>query len=133
MLFRSLVTRAAGSGPSPGHEWFADRADETGLHFKGGRTDRLFDGVYLTYSRDNGRTWSKPVRDPVIHKFYDGQGLVSPYGKIVQLPAGTAHLCAAGLAQRSSADPRVSLDRQFSSRAPACPLTLRNSPLGSGP
>jgi len=26
-------TRAAGSGPGPGHEWFADRADETGLHF----------------------------------------------------------------------------------------------------
>jgi len=111
----------------------AGNYDETGLHFKGGRTDRLFDGVYLTYSRDNGRTWSKSVRDPVIHKFYDAQGLVSPYGKIVQLPDGTAHLCAAGLAQRSAADPRVSLDRQFSSRAPACPLTLRNSPLGSEP
>ena len=67
----------------------AGNYDETGLHFKGGRTDRLFDGVYLTYSRDNGRTWSRPVRDPVIHKFYDGQGLVSPYGKIVQLPDGT--------------------------------------------
>ena len=64
----------------------AGNYDETGLHFKGGRTDRLFDGVYLTYSRDNGRTWSRPVRDPVIHKFYDGKGLVSPYGKIVQLP-----------------------------------------------
>jgi len=83
----------------------AGNYDETGPHFKGGRTDRLFDGVYLTYSRDNGRTWSRPVRDPVIHKFYDGKGLVSPYGKIVQLPDGTAHLCAAGLAQRSAADP----------------------------
>ena len=29
------------------------------------------------------------MRDPVIHKFYDGKGLVSPYGKIVQLPDGT--------------------------------------------
>src|SRR5712671_7312244 len=26
-------TRAAGSSPGPEHEWFADRAEETGLHF----------------------------------------------------------------------------------------------------
>ena len=26
-------TGAGGPGPGPGHEWFADRADETGLHF----------------------------------------------------------------------------------------------------
>src|SRR5712691_4847663 len=26
-------TRAAGSGPTPEHEWFVDRAEEAGLHF----------------------------------------------------------------------------------------------------
>jgi sialidase-1 len=62
--------------------------DETGLRFKGSRHERLFDGAYLIFSKDNGRTWSKPRRDPAIHKFYSGQGLVSPYGKIVQLPDG---------------------------------------------
>jgi Neuraminidase (sialidase) len=67
----------------------AGNYDETGLRFKGGRNDRIFDGVYLISSKDNGRTWSKPVRDPVIHKFYDGKGQVSPYGKIVQLADGT--------------------------------------------
>ena len=67
----------------------AGNYDETGLTFKGTRNDRIFDGVYLAFSKDNGRTWSKPVRDPVIHKFYDGKGHVSPYGKILQLPDGT--------------------------------------------
>jgi hypothetical protein len=64
--------------------------DETGLHFKGGRNDRVFDGVYLVFSKDNGKTWTKPVRDAAIHKFYDGKGHVSPYGKIVQLADGAA-------------------------------------------
>jgi hypothetical protein len=41
----------------------AGNYDETGLRFKGGRNDRIFDGVYLISSKDNGRTWSKPVRD----------------------------------------------------------------------
>lgn len=64
--------------------------DETGLRFKGTRKDWVFDGVWLIFSRDNGRTWTKPVRDGAIHKFYAGQGAVSPYGKIVVLPDGTA-------------------------------------------
>jgi hypothetical protein len=64
--------------------------DESGERFKGGRNDRVFDGVYLIFSKDNGKTWSKPVRDETIKKFYAGQGLVSPYGKIVQLTDGTA-------------------------------------------
>lgn len=63
--------------------------DEAGLRFKGTRKDRVFDGVYLVFSNDNGRTWSKPARDPAIHRFYSGQGHVSPYGKIIQLPDGT--------------------------------------------
>jgi Neuraminidase (sialidase) len=62
--------------------------DSTGLHF-GKREERVFDGVYLTFSRDNGKSWSTPVRDSAIHQFYAGKGDVSPYGKIVQLPGGT--------------------------------------------
>ncbi|MBL8173829.1 MAG: exo-alpha-sialidase [Bryobacterales bacterium] len=62
--------------------------DETGLRFKGGRNDRRFDGVYLVFSKDNGKTWSKPVRDPAIYGFYANKGHISPYGKIIQLPAG---------------------------------------------
>jgi hypothetical protein len=54
----------------------------------GKREQRVFDGVYLTFSKDNGKSWSKPVRDPAIHQFYAGKGDVSPYGKIVQLPRG---------------------------------------------
>lgn len=68
----------------------ASNYDETGLKFKGTRTDRQFDGVYVVLSKDNGRTWSKPRRDGTIHQFYTGQGLVSPYGKMVQLADGTA-------------------------------------------
>ncbi|MGH9662053.1 MAG: sialidase family protein, partial [Bryobacteraceae bacterium] len=49
---------------------------------------RDFDGVYLTRSRDNGRTWSRPQRSAAIHAFYAGKGAVSPYGKIVQLADG---------------------------------------------
>jgi sialidase-1 len=63
--------------------------DETGLRFAAKREDRIFDGVYLIFSKDNGRTWSKPVRDPAIYDFYKGKGAISPYGKIVQLPDGT--------------------------------------------
>lgn len=62
--------------------------DAAGLRFAK-REDRVFDGVYLIFSKDNGKTWSKPVRDPVTHQFYAGKGLVSPYGKIVQLADGT--------------------------------------------
>ncbi len=63
--------------------------DESGLRFVGKREDRVFDGVYLTFSKDNGKTWSKPVRDKAIRDFYAGKGAVSPYGKIVQLADGT--------------------------------------------
>ncbi len=62
--------------------------DESGLRFPS-REKRVFDGVYLVFSKDNGKTWSKPVRDAAIHNFYANKGLVSPYGKIVQLKDGT--------------------------------------------
>lgn len=67
----------------------AQNYDETGLKFKGTRKDRVFDGVYVMRSKDKGRTWSSPVRSEAIHRFYTGQGLVSPYGKMAQLPDGT--------------------------------------------
>jgi hypothetical protein len=64
--------------------------DESGERFKGERKDRPFDGVYLIFSKDHGRTWTKPVRDETIKKFYSSGGAVSPYGKMVQLHDGTA-------------------------------------------
>ncbi len=63
--------------------------DASGLHFVGKREDRVFDGVYLIFSKDNGKTWTKPVRDAGIYNFYAKKGHVSPYGKIIQLKDGT--------------------------------------------
>lgn len=63
--------------------------DESGKKFLGGRSSRIFDGVYVKRSKDNGRTWTKPERSETIHQFYSPNGLVSPYGKIVQLGDGT--------------------------------------------
>ena len=67
----------------------ASNYDATGLQFKGTRKDRVFDGVYLVRSKDDGKTWTKPQRSEPIHKFYEGRGVVSPYGKIVQMKVGT--------------------------------------------
>jgi len=67
----------------------ASNYDATGLKFAGGRKDRVFDGVYLMRSKDDGKTWTKPERSAPIHKFYEGRGVVSPYGKIVQMKDGT--------------------------------------------
>jgi hypothetical protein len=43
-----------------------------------------FDALYTIRSHDSGKTWDKPVKSSL-----DGMG-ASPYGKIVQLPDGTA-------------------------------------------
>ena len=67
----------------------AKNYDETGRKFRGTRKDRVFDGVYVMRSANKGKTWSKPERSETIHSFYAGKGLVSPYGKIVQLMDGT--------------------------------------------
>lgn len=67
----------------------AKNYDETGRKFKGDRTSRVFDGVYLMRSTDEGKTWSKPVRSETIHNFYVGKGLVSPYGKMAVAKDGT--------------------------------------------
>ncbi len=60
-----------------------------GLRLPPKREDRVFDGVYLMRSKDKGKTWTKPVRDPGIYSFYQGNGAVSPYGKIIELKDGT--------------------------------------------
>jgi len=53
------------------------------------RSQWSFDGVYCMASHDRGTTWSRPQRSEAIHKFYAGEGAVSPYGKIIQLRDGT--------------------------------------------
>jgi len=62
---------------------------EDGLRLPPKREERVFDGVYIMRSKDKGKTWTKPVRDPSIYSFYMGRGAVSPYGKIIQLKDGT--------------------------------------------
>jgi len=63
---------------------------DDGLKFaKSGRFERIFDGVYLIRSEDNGRTWSPAEMLEPIRSFYAGKGAVSPYGKIIQLGDGT--------------------------------------------
>lgn len=64
--------------------------DESGLKFTSERReDRKVDGVYLMRSEDNGKSWSEPQLSETIHSFYEGQGTVSAYGKIIQLDDGT--------------------------------------------
>jgi len=58
------------------------------------RKDRVFDGVYIIRSTDQGRTWSEPRRKPETRRPPGDKNVVSaavsPYGKIVQLKDGTA-------------------------------------------
>ena len=64
--------------------------DATGFGFgKARREERILDGVYVVRSRDGGKSWTEPQRSEAIYNFYRTKGLVSPYGKIIQLPDGT--------------------------------------------
>ncbi|MBY0504308.1 MAG: glycoside hydrolase [Bryobacteraceae bacterium] len=60
----------------------------------GARKDRVFDGVYVLRSTDQGRTWSPSKRSPETRRPPGDKNVVStavsPYGKIVQLKDGTA-------------------------------------------
>ncbi|MEO6966180.1 MAG: sialidase family protein [Acidobacteriaceae bacterium] len=66
--------------------------DSTGLKFGGYKeADEKSDGVYTVRSSDNGKTWTKPNRSESTHAIQEkGNGMISPYGKIVQLPDHTA-------------------------------------------
>ena len=58
------------------------------------RKDRVFDGVFVRRSTDQGRTWSEPRRKPETRRPPGDKNVVSaavsPFGKIVQLKDGTA-------------------------------------------
>ena len=97
----------------------ASNYDETGLHFKGARADRVFDGVYVMHSRDNGRTWSKPVRDPTIRKFYEGTG--ARFSLWQDRPVAGRHAVDGGL---------LRLLRFPRKRKPSLPFERRREELG---
>ncbi len=58
------------------------------------RKNRVFDGVYVMRSTDQGRTWSPGKRSPETRRPPGDKNVVStavsPFGKIVQLQDGTA-------------------------------------------
>ena len=66
--------------------------DATGLRFAGVKgADEKTDGVYIVRSSDGGKTWTKPQRSESTHAIQQkGNGMISPYGKIVLLPDHTA-------------------------------------------
>ena len=51
---------------------------------------RQADGVYIVRSSNGGKTWTKPELNESTHALLKNGGSLSPYGKIVQLPDGTA-------------------------------------------
>jgi Neuraminidase (sialidase) len=53
-------------------------------------SERQADGVYIVRSGNGGKTWTKPERNESTHALLKKGGSLSPYGKIVQLPDGTA-------------------------------------------
>jgi hypothetical protein len=64
--------------------------DDSGLKLKGRRTDWKFTGVYVIRSSDGGKTWTKPELATATAQLKKTGAAISPYGKIVQLPDGTA-------------------------------------------
>lgn len=68
--------------------------DKSGLREKDAKTD----GVFVVRSSDHGATWSSPYKFTV-----DGATGFSPFGKIIQLPDGTA-LMAVYLDTQSGSD-----------------------------
>ena len=51
---------------------------------------RQADGVYIVRSSNGGKTWTKPELNESTHALLKNGGSLSPYGKIAQLPDGTA-------------------------------------------
>jgi Neuraminidase (sialidase) len=64
--------------------------DSTGLQLSKDPNVRQAEGVYIVRSSDNGKTWTKPERSEDTYALQKNGGSLSPYGKIVQLPDGTA-------------------------------------------
>lgn len=64
--------------------------DSSGLKLSTSPTERRAEGVYVMRSSDGGKTWTKPERSESTHALQKDGGSLSPYGKIVQLPDGTA-------------------------------------------
>jgi hypothetical protein len=64
--------------------------DSTGLKLSSDPSVRRAEGVYVVRSSDNGKTWTKAERSDSTFALQKDGGSLSPYGKIVQLPDGTA-------------------------------------------
>jgi hypothetical protein len=68
-----LVTYIVNKGYGPHGEYLGDKA--------------VIDGLFTMRSTDGGNTWEGPIKSPISPEYGE-----SPYGKIVQLPDGTALL-----------------------------------------
>jgi hypothetical protein len=68
-----LVSYIVNKGYGPHGEYLGDKA--------------VIDGLFTMRSTDGGNTWEGPIKSPVPPEYGE-----SPYGKIVQLPDGTALL-----------------------------------------
>ena len=68
-----LVTYIVNKGYGPHGEYLGDKA--------------VIDGLFTMRSTDGGNTWEGPIKSPISPDYGE-----SPYGKIVQLPDGTALL-----------------------------------------
>ena len=64
--------------------------DSSGLKLSTSPGERRAEGVYVMRSSDGGKTWTKAECSESTHALQKDGGSLSPYGKIVQLPDGTA-------------------------------------------